>query len=179
MPEPPSDGRFYLRQVTDGTGQWVDLVTALNSLLLDGGDFDGRRITAFGGNYTVSGSDSARYIIKTLHAENGTWITSGQFASFIFNRVLKAEGAASSIDGSDADVKVGRIFSAEAGTFNVTGVTGDDVIGYRILGSAGSISLAGTDADIRYNEPEFAFFSSWSAQNYGYETEIYPDGWAE
>lgn len=36
MPEPPSDGRFYLRQVNNGAGQWIDLLTAINSLYLDG-----------------------------------------------------------------------------------------------------------------------------------------------
>lgn len=40
IPEAPEDGRFYVRTATPTGGQWVDLLTAIQSLNLDAGDFD-------------------------------------------------------------------------------------------------------------------------------------------
>lgn len=40
MPEPPDDGRFYVRTIGVSGGEWVDLLTAIQSLNLDAGDFD-------------------------------------------------------------------------------------------------------------------------------------------
>lgn len=39
--EPPNDGRFYVRLANATGGEWVDLLTAIQSLALDAGDFDG------------------------------------------------------------------------------------------------------------------------------------------
>lgn len=39
--EPPKDGRFYVRVATETSGEWVDLLTALQSLSIDAGNFDG------------------------------------------------------------------------------------------------------------------------------------------
>lgn len=179
MPEPPSDGRFYLRQVTGGTGQWVDLLTALNSLTLDAGDFDGRSFDALMGEVAVTGFGSFLKIIKTFYTDSGTFISTGEPASFLFNRVFGLDGASIDVEASDVNLSIGRKIIASSGSFGITGLPSDDTIGYRIVGNVASLNLNGVAADIRYNEPTSQFFSSWSAQNYGYESEIYPDGWAE
>lgn len=179
MPEPPDDGRFYLRQVNNGTGQWVDLLTALNALYLDGGDFDGPRVKAPTGNFIVTGYDSFRYIIKTLSATRGTFIASGANGSFLFNRVLKGDSVDLTATGATAAISASRIIRTDVASFTITGQAGDDVIGYRILGATGDISLTGSDGEIRYNEPDVQFYGDWVAQNYGYLSEVYPDGWAE
>jgi hypothetical protein len=178
MPEPPDDGRFYLRQVNNGAGQWVDLLTALNALYLDGGDFDGRRVKTSTGNYVVTGYSSSRYIIKTLPADRGTFIASGENGSFLFDRILKADSVDLIVAGSPATISASRIVTADAASFTVTGQSGDDIIGYRILGAVGNIDLTGSDGQIRYNEPDVQFYGDWAAQNYGYLSEVYPDGWA-
>jgi hypothetical protein len=41
MPEPPDDGKYYVRIIGPSGGEWVDLLTAIQSLNLDAGDFDG------------------------------------------------------------------------------------------------------------------------------------------
>lgn len=41
IPEAPNDGRFYVRLANATGGEWVDLLTAIQSLNLDAGDFDG------------------------------------------------------------------------------------------------------------------------------------------
>ncbi len=179
MPEPPSDGRFYLRQVTGGAGQWVDLLTALNSLTLDAGDFDGRSFDASRGQLSVTGFASFLKIIKTFYTNSGTFVSTGGAASFLFNKVIDLATGAIAIESADTNISIGRKLIASSGSFGVTGLSSDDVIGYRIIGNVTSLSLNGVAAEIKYNEPTNEFFSSWSAQNYGYETEIYPDGWAE
>ena len=40
MPEPPNDGKFYVRTIGVSGGEWVDLLTAIQTLNLDAGDFD-------------------------------------------------------------------------------------------------------------------------------------------
>ena len=40
--EAPEDGRYYTRVVVNGQGQWIDLLTAIQSLSLNAGDFDGQ-----------------------------------------------------------------------------------------------------------------------------------------
>lgn len=41
MPEPPDDGKFYVRTIGPSGGEWVDLLTAIQALNLDAGNFDG------------------------------------------------------------------------------------------------------------------------------------------
>lgn len=41
VPEPPNDGKYYVRIATETGGQWVDLLTAIQTLNLDAGNFDG------------------------------------------------------------------------------------------------------------------------------------------
>lgn len=41
IPEAPTDGRFYVRTAAPSGGQWIDLLTAIQSLALDAGDVDG------------------------------------------------------------------------------------------------------------------------------------------
>ncbi len=40
IPEPPDDGRYYVRTIGPSGAEWVDLLTAIQSLSLDAGDFD-------------------------------------------------------------------------------------------------------------------------------------------
>jgi hypothetical protein len=40
MPEPPDDGKYYVRTIGPTGGEWVDLLTAIQALNLDAGDFD-------------------------------------------------------------------------------------------------------------------------------------------
>lgn len=179
MPEPPSDGYFYVRQVTGGTGQWVDLLTALNSLTLDAGDFDGRSFDALAGDVSIGAFDAFIHIIKTFYTDSGTFISTGESASFFFNRVFNLEAGSTDVNGGDSSISIGRNIIAGCGSFEVTGLGGEDIIGYRILGGSASFDLSGANADFVYGISGGQFFSSWSAQNYGYESELYPDGWAE
>lgn len=40
IPEAPNDGRFYVRLANNTGGEWIDLLSAIQSLNLDAGDFD-------------------------------------------------------------------------------------------------------------------------------------------
>lgn len=153
MPEPPSDGRFYLRQVTGGAGQWVDLLTALNSLTLDAGDFDGRSFDASRGQLSVTGFASFLKIIKTFYADSGTFISTGEPASLLLNRVFSLDVGSVDTAASDANILIGRNIIASPGSFEITGLSSDDIISYRILAGTGSVLLTALDAALIYTIP--------------------------
>lgn len=84
IPEPPSDGRFYVRRNSGGEAQWVDLLTALNLLPVDAGDFDGRNIALRVGGFNVNGSNATFVKGKILTGEVASFdVSSSQAIIFI------------------------------------------------------------------------------------------------
>ncbi len=177
MPEPPSDGRYYVRQVAGGSGQWVDLLTAMNSVL-DGGDFDGIEIKGDARSVVITGYSSALRIIKTIYGDTGSASISGNESSFIFNRVLSAGTGQFTVQPIIADIDADRLINTETGSVAVTGIDATINTSRKISAQVGSFVLSGNDASINTGEAS-TFFGDWAAQNYGYDSFIYPEWWAE
>lgn len=176
MPEPPSDGRYYVRQVSEGSGQWVDLLTAMNSVL-DGGDFDGIVINGDSRPFAVTGYSSSLHIIKTLYGDAGSASIEGGETSFIFNRVFNAEPGALSVESVSVDIDADRVISADAGDILCSGNPATISLSRKITVDVGSLAVTGSEASVAVNETS-TFFSEWASQNYGYDSFIYPEWWA-
>lgn len=177
MPEPPSDGRYYVRQVSDGSGQWVDLLTAMNSVL-DGGDFDGINLNGQARSFAVTGYSSALRIIKTIFADSGANSVSGGNSTFLFNRVLTAGVGQFTVQPVIADIDADRSILASGSSFTVTGVSAQIKPARRFVAQTGSFNVTGSDSSTGSGSAS-GFYSDWSAQNYGYDSFIYPEWWAE
>ena len=102
------------------------------------------------GAYTLTGTDAALTVGRTIAADPGTYSLTGTDATLTVGRTLVADPGAYTVTGTDAALTVSRTIDADPGSYTVTGTTADLVVSRVLDAEAGVYTLTGTAADLTY-----------------------------
>ena len=149
------------------------------------------------GAFDLAGQDAGLEVLIALSGDPGDFILDGQQSNLNKNSIIKPLAAACDVSAQDANLIVNALLVADGENFTLAGqdaalsiiaeltagpglfvLTGEAAGGTTVRGIAaevGSYSLTGQSINAETSD----YFSSWGSQNYGYQSLIYPDWWAD